>query len=124
VRARGVEVLDLTEHDGALPDAIRELTDGRVPDAVIDAVGMEAHGSPVVRAGDEQTANVARQNKRDEEAMAKKIASKWDKFLDVTLAEKGIDAPRRRTPTSSTSSRGRTGRNSSKKTTARSSTRR
>ena len=26
---------------------IRELTDGRGPDAVVDAVGMEAHGSPV-----------------------------------------------------------------------------
>ena len=27
--------------------AVRELTDGRGPDAVIDAVGMEAHGAPV-----------------------------------------------------------------------------
>ena len=26
---------------------VRELTDGRGPDSVIDAVGMEAHGSPV-----------------------------------------------------------------------------
>jgi threonine dehydrogenase-like Zn-dependent dehydrogenase len=30
-----------------VPAAIRELTDGRGPDAVIDAVGLEAHGSPV-----------------------------------------------------------------------------
>jgi threonine dehydrogenase-like Zn-dependent dehydrogenase len=45
VRARGAEVLDLTEHDD-LPGAIREMTDGRGPDSVIDAVGMEAHGSP------------------------------------------------------------------------------
>ena len=29
------------------PSACVELTDGRGPDAVIDAVGMEAHGSPV-----------------------------------------------------------------------------
>ena len=29
-----------------LPSAIREMTDGRGPDSVIDAVGMEAHGSP------------------------------------------------------------------------------
>ncbi|SDM03487.1 Threonine dehydrogenase [Corynebacterium mycetoides] len=28
-------------------DLLRELTDGRGPDAVIDAVGMEAHGAPV-----------------------------------------------------------------------------
>ena len=27
-------------------DALRELTDGRGPDSVIDAVGMEAHGAP------------------------------------------------------------------------------
>jgi len=45
-RARGIEALDLREHDGDLVGAIRELTDGRGPDSVIDAVGMEAHGSP------------------------------------------------------------------------------
>jgi threonine dehydrogenase-like Zn-dependent dehydrogenase len=28
---------------------LRDLTDGRGPDAVIDAVGMEAHGAPVVK---------------------------------------------------------------------------
>jgi hypothetical protein len=46
VRGRGIEVLDLTEHDD-LPGTIREMTDGRGPESVIDAVGMEAHGSPV-----------------------------------------------------------------------------
>jgi threonine dehydrogenase-like Zn-dependent dehydrogenase len=30
---------------GDVPDALRELTDGRGPDSVIDAVGLEAHGS-------------------------------------------------------------------------------
>jgi threonine dehydrogenase-like Zn-dependent dehydrogenase len=29
-----------------VPEAVRALTDGRGPDAVIDAVGMEAHGAP------------------------------------------------------------------------------
>jgi threonine dehydrogenase-like Zn-dependent dehydrogenase len=46
VRARGIEVLDLNEHGDDLGERIRELTDGRGPDSVIDAVGMEAHGSP------------------------------------------------------------------------------
>ncbi|HLR93175.1 MAG TPA: alcohol dehydrogenase catalytic domain-containing protein, partial [Jiangellaceae bacterium] len=43
-RADGAEVLDLSEHDD-LGAAVRELTDGRGADAVLDAVGMEAHGS-------------------------------------------------------------------------------
>jgi len=42
-RVRGVETL---EYGDDVADVIRELTDGRGPDAVIDAVGMEAHGSP------------------------------------------------------------------------------
>lgn len=44
--SHGVRVLDLEAHDD-LPEAVRELTDGRGPIAVIDAVGMEAHGAPV-----------------------------------------------------------------------------
>jgi threonine dehydrogenase-like Zn-dependent dehydrogenase len=45
-RSRGVEALDLNAK-GDLVETVRDLTDGRGPDAVIDAVGMEAHGSPV-----------------------------------------------------------------------------
>jgi threonine dehydrogenase-like Zn-dependent dehydrogenase len=45
-RAHGVQAIDLTEHDD-LAAVVREQTGGRGPDAVIDAVGMEAHGSPV-----------------------------------------------------------------------------
>jgi threonine dehydrogenase-like Zn-dependent dehydrogenase len=41
-------VIDLREHEDDLADVVRELTDGRGPDSVIDAVGMEAHGSPTV----------------------------------------------------------------------------
>jgi threonine dehydrogenase-like Zn-dependent dehydrogenase len=46
VRARGAEVLDLREHEDDLAEVIRGMTDGRGTDSVIDAVGMEAHGSP------------------------------------------------------------------------------
>ncbi|MDQ3886343.1 MAG: zinc-binding dehydrogenase, partial [Actinomycetota bacterium] len=44
-RRHGIEVLDSDNHDD-IPAALRDLTDGRGPDSVIDAVGMEAHGAP------------------------------------------------------------------------------
>jgi threonine dehydrogenase-like Zn-dependent dehydrogenase len=40
----GVETIDFTKDVG---DRLREMTGGRGPDAVVDAVGMEAHDSPV-----------------------------------------------------------------------------
>ncbi|WP_209323699.1 zinc-dependent alcohol dehydrogenase [Brevibacterium renqingii] len=43
----GVEVFDFDEDAHA---AIRDATSGRGPDAVVDAVGMEAHGSPLASA--------------------------------------------------------------------------
>jgi threonine dehydrogenase-like Zn-dependent dehydrogenase len=45
-RAHGVTTLDVEADGENIPELVRELTDGRGPDAVIDAVGMEAHGSP------------------------------------------------------------------------------
>jgi threonine dehydrogenase-like Zn-dependent dehydrogenase len=42
----GIETLDI-EEVGDVGDALRERTDGRGPDSVIDAVGMEAHGAPL-----------------------------------------------------------------------------
>jgi hypothetical protein len=33
---------------------------------------------------------VARKNRADEEAMARKIDSNWDRFLDLTLATPGV----------------------------------
>ncbi|MBM7493659.1 threonine dehydrogenase-like Zn-dependent dehydrogenase [Micromonospora luteifusca] len=44
-RRHGIEVLDVRELSD-VPGALIDLVDGRGPDAVIDAVGMEAHGSP------------------------------------------------------------------------------
>src|SRR4029079_15616235 len=53
-RQRGIEVLDLKGVDN-LGDAIRDMTDGRGPDSVIDAVGMEAHGSPIAKLAHQAT---------------------------------------------------------------------
>ncbi|WP_291041649.1 alcohol dehydrogenase catalytic domain-containing protein [Herbiconiux sp.] len=39
----GIETLDLTDD---VLDRLRELTDGRGPHGIVDAVGMEAHGNP------------------------------------------------------------------------------
>ena len=39
----GIETLDLTDD---VVDRLRELTDGRGPHGIVDAVGMEAHGNP------------------------------------------------------------------------------
>ncbi len=48
VRAFGAETIDLSTVDD-LGEAVRSMTDGRGTDAVIDAVGMEAHGAPAAR---------------------------------------------------------------------------
>ncbi len=48
-RSHGVETFDLRAGEWETIDQIREVTQGRGPDAVIDAVGMEAHGSPIGR---------------------------------------------------------------------------
>jgi threonine dehydrogenase-like Zn-dependent dehydrogenase len=53
--ARGVRTVDLTEVNDKLADVIRDLTDGRGTDSVIDAVGMEAHGSPVAKVAQQLT---------------------------------------------------------------------
>lgn len=45
-RQWGATVIDLREVD-SVGDAIRDLTNGRGADSVLDAVGMEAHGNPV-----------------------------------------------------------------------------
>jgi threonine dehydrogenase-like Zn-dependent dehydrogenase len=46
LRQRGIETIDLRDHGKDLAEVIRGMTDGRGTDAVIDAVGMEAHGAP------------------------------------------------------------------------------
>jgi threonine dehydrogenase-like Zn-dependent dehydrogenase len=47
-RQHGVQTIDCREVD-EVADTLRGLTDGRGPDSVIDAVGMEAHGAPIAK---------------------------------------------------------------------------
>jgi threonine dehydrogenase-like Zn-dependent dehydrogenase len=49
LRMRGIETLNLDEYSDKIGDAVRNLFDGRGTDSVIDAVGMEAHGSPIAK---------------------------------------------------------------------------
>jgi ferritin-like metal-binding protein YciE len=44
------------------------------------------------QAGDEETAEAARENRKDEEAMAKKLDAHWDKFAALSLKEEGVTA--------------------------------
>jgi threonine dehydrogenase-like Zn-dependent dehydrogenase len=61
-RARGVDTYDLRsfDNDKELVAAIRDKTDGRGPDAVIDAVGTEAHGSAAARLAQQASAMLPR----------------------------------------------------------------
>ena len=56
-RRNGVTVIDSTKQADVVT-RVRDLTDGRGPDAVIDAVGMEAHGSPLASIAQKATAVV------------------------------------------------------------------
>jgi ferritin-like metal-binding protein YciE len=42
------------------------------------------------KAGDTETADVARRNRADEEEMARRIDASWDRALELTLNEAGI----------------------------------
>ena len=48
--AYGAETLDMTTVDD-VADTLVEMTGGRGADGIVEAVGMEAHGSPVAKAG-------------------------------------------------------------------------
>jgi threonine dehydrogenase-like Zn-dependent dehydrogenase len=56
-RRNGITVIDTTTQADVVAQ-VRDLTDGRGPDAVIDAVGMEAHGSPLASFAQKATAIV------------------------------------------------------------------
>jgi threonine dehydrogenase-like Zn-dependent dehydrogenase len=85
-RRNGIEVLDLTEHDD-IADTIRGMTDGRGADSVIDAVGMEAHGSTATKLAQQVTGLLP-------DALAGKLMEKAG--VDrLTALYSGIDIVRR-----------------------------
>ena len=101
------------ESHGASPSMVREA--GGIAQAlmksVVDAVRPEKAGRNArdgyatehleiasyqlleriaVRAGDEETAEVARQNRVEEEAMARRFEENWDRFAELSLEEAGV----------------------------------
>ncbi len=85
-RVHGAEVLDLRDHDD-VARTVRDMTDGRGTDSVIDAVGMEAHGSPIGKAAHAMAAFIP-------DALARPIMEKagLDRLNALRLA---IDTVRR-----------------------------
>jgi ferritin-like metal-binding protein YciE len=54
-----------------------------------------------MRAGDTRTAEIARLNKKDEYEMARRLGDNWDRAIDLTLLEAGIDRDNSGTQTGS-----------------------
>jgi ferritin-like metal-binding protein YciE len=80
----------LSEH-GATPSAAKEV--GGVMAALMKSVVDMARGDKAgrnARAGDKHTAAVARQNREEEEAMARSIDAKWNKIVEQSLKEEGV----------------------------------
>ncbi len=85
----GVEVLDLREHDDDLGEVIRELTDGRGTDSVIDAVGMEAHGSPVAKAAQTLAGAAARLGRREADGEGRASTAWPPCYLAIDIVRRG-----------------------------------
>jgi ferritin-like metal-binding protein YciE len=102
----------LEAHD-ATPSAIKEATGiaGALLKSVVDVARPEKAGRNArdgyttehmeiasyqlleriaARAGDVETAEAARQNRAEEEAMAKKLDAHWDRFAELSLREQGV----------------------------------
>ena len=83
-RRHGIEVIDAREVDD-VPGYICDRTGGRGPDSVIDAVGMEAHGSPVATLGQDLAAKLPR-------SVGKPVAEKFglDRLASLTDSIKTV----------------------------------
>lgn len=80
---KGVEDMIRTEKAG------RNARDGYATEH-LEIASYELLERVATRLGDEQTAEVARRNRAEEEAMAKKLAANWDKFAEASLREAGV----------------------------------
>ena len=78
-------VLDITRGD----KAGRNARDGFATEHM-EIASYELLERVAKKAGDKETAKVARQNREEEEAMARRISSKWNKVAELSLKESGV----------------------------------
>ncbi|MCQ8239562.1 zinc-dependent alcohol dehydrogenase [Rhizosaccharibacter radicis] len=78
----GSETIDYTQVDN-VPDALKEMTRGRGPDACIDAVGMEAHGTGLQYAYDRLKQTLRLQTDRGQALREASLACRKGGVLSV-----------------------------------------
>jgi ferritin-like metal-binding protein YciE len=97
--AQPSRVKDITAQGGAMMKSIVDLTRGEktarnARDAFatehLEIAAYELLERFARRADDEATAEIAQRNRRDEQAMAQKIADSWDKFVELTIGEEEL----------------------------------
>jgi ferritin-like metal-binding protein YciE len=81
-------VVDKARHDNAGKNA----RDGFVAEH-LEIASYELLERVARIAGDEATADVARRNRADEEAMVEKIRGSWDKVVRKSLEQEGVEMP-------------------------------
>jgi ferritin-like metal-binding protein YciE len=87
VGARVKSVVDVARRD----KAGRNARDGFVTEQ-LEVASYELLERIARKAGDDETAEVARQNRAEDEAMAKRIADNWDTFAELSLQANGGEA--------------------------------
>jgi ferritin-like metal-binding protein YciE len=85
--ARGKGLLDAMRGD----KPGRNARDGYVTEH-LEIAAYELLERIAMKAGDTDTADIAKKNCLDEREMARKLEANWDKFVEQTLSEEGITA--------------------------------
>ena len=83
VKANGYGAVDMARSD----KAGRNARDGFATEHM-EIASYELLERVAKRAGDSETAAVARQNRKEEREMARKISANWDKVVELTLDDK------------------------------------